>query len=344
MNGSPENAIDFVLLWVDGADPVWQKKKNEYQKKENRAGYDASAKRYRDYGLLKYWFRGVEKYAPWVHKVFLITDEQTPDWLNRDCPKLVCVDHKDYIPREDLPTFSANPIELNLHRIDELGERFVFFNDDMFLTRSVSPDFFFKSGLPVLNPQISLTTPGSYSAFAHITLNNTMLINQRFNARKTILKAPGKWILPWKVGTKSAVKNLLPLVTGRFTGFSNPHLASPFLKSTLFEVWEQYPEYLAKTSHNRFRSYEDVSQYLFFEWQLATGKFVPQKRKKLGRYFESAEDGEMIAASIRRQEYPMVCINDVDDDASDESFMNTCRSLKEAFESILGEKSAFEKA
>lgn len=335
--------IDFVLLWVDGSDPVWLQKKIEYQKKENKAGYDASAKRYRDYGLLKYWFRAVEKYAPWVHKVFLVTDGQVPEWLNREYPRLVCVDHRDYIPAEYLPTFSANPIELNLHRIAGLSEQFVFFNDDMFLMQEVKPEFFFRNGMPVLNPQISLTTPASYSAFAHITLNNTMLINQRFNARKVILKNPEKWILPWKVGARSALKNLLPLVTGRFTGFSNPHLASPFLKSVLCEVWDQYPEYLVKTSHNRFRSYEDVSQYLFFEWQLATGRFVPQKRKKLGRYFESAEDSGMIAEAIRNGVYPMICINDVDDNASDESFMNVCRKLKEAFETILGEKSSFEK-
>ena len=79
MNGSPENAIDFVLLWVDGADPVWQKKKNEYQKKENRAGYDASAKRYRDYGLLKYWFRGVERFAPWVNRIYFLGPQGVSD-------------------------------------------------------------------------------------------------------------------------------------------------------------------------------------------------------------------------------------------------------------------------
>ncbi len=46
--------IDFVIMWVDGNNIEWQKEKNKY-----RAPQEISVNRYRDWGFLKYWFRGV---------------------------------------------------------------------------------------------------------------------------------------------------------------------------------------------------------------------------------------------------------------------------------------------
>lgn len=34
--------------------------------------------RYRDWENLKYWFRGVETFAPWVNKVYFITYGHIP--------------------------------------------------------------------------------------------------------------------------------------------------------------------------------------------------------------------------------------------------------------------------
>ena len=74
--------IDFVIPWVDGADLEWKKSFNQYCPKEKQKLIDLSDERYRDYGLLKYWFRGVEKFAPYVRKVHFITNGQKPAWLN----------------------------------------------------------------------------------------------------------------------------------------------------------------------------------------------------------------------------------------------------------------------
>lgn len=135
--------IDFVIPWVDGSDPEWRKSKNKYSGKIDEP-VDITDARYRDWDILKYWFRGVEKYAPWVHKIYFVTCGQKPDWLNENHEKLILVNHEDYIPREYLPTFSANPIELNFHRIKNLSEHFVYFNDDVFITSKVEPEVFFK--------------------------------------------------------------------------------------------------------------------------------------------------------------------------------------------------------
>ena len=81
-------------------------------------------------GLLKYWFRAVEAYAPWVGQVHFITWGHLPEWLNTQCPKLHIVNHEDYIPEKYLPTFSANPIELNITAaLNDPGIRMVCIND-----------------------------------------------------------------------------------------------------------------------------------------------------------------------------------------------------------------------
>ena len=112
--------IDFVVLWVDGSDPKWLKEKNKYS--DSKIDIDDTIARYRDMKTFKYWFRAVEKYTPWVNKIHFITWGHVPDWLDTTNPKLNIVNHKDYIPKEYLPTFNSNVIELNLHRIEDLSE------------------------------------------------------------------------------------------------------------------------------------------------------------------------------------------------------------------------------
>ena len=73
--------IDLVYLWVNGNDPKWQAKRDACigrptERQENCKG------RYADSGELKYSLRSIEKYAPWVRKIFIVTDDQTPEWLN----------------------------------------------------------------------------------------------------------------------------------------------------------------------------------------------------------------------------------------------------------------------
>ncbi len=82
--------IDFVVTWVDGNDTVWREKKNRFDKSVDTSQKSMnSVKAYREWGTFKYWFRGVEKFAPWVNKVYLDTDNQKPSWLNIYSDKLV---------------------------------------------------------------------------------------------------------------------------------------------------------------------------------------------------------------------------------------------------------------
>ena len=325
--------IDFVVPWVDGSDPQWIKEFNKYCPEEKRI-LDVSAIRYRDYGLLRYWFRGVEKFAPWVRKVHFVTCGQKPDWLNLAAPKLNWVKHTDYIRAEYLPVFSSHPIEIGMRAINDLAEHFVYFNDDFFLTAPVKESFFFRKGLPcdsAVLGTISLTDIG------HILLNNNNLINARFNKREVIRNHFSKWLNP-KYGA-DLIRTLLLLPYAGFTGFHNTHYASPYTKSLLDEVCNAFPDAVETTMKNRFRSQQDVNQYLFQDYRFCTGQFYPINPNRKKKMFTLSDSILASAADcIRKQKVSEIVLNDSDD----VDFEKAKIVLTEAFESILPEKSSFE--
>ena len=144
-NLKESNTIDFVVTWLDSSDPAWQKEFVKFKKETTESTESA---RFRNLDIFNYWFRAVEQFAPWVNKVFLVTNGTFPKWINRSHPKLVLVKHSDYIPEEFLPTFNSITIELFMHKIKGLSEHFVYFNDDFFLNSPTKPELFFCNGLP----------------------------------------------------------------------------------------------------------------------------------------------------------------------------------------------------
>ncbi|WP_455543289.1 Stealth CR1 domain-containing protein [Intestinibacter sp.] len=327
--------IDFVIPWVDGSDPKWKAEKDKHQKV--KYSQIEENKYYRDWDLLKYWFRGVEKFSPWVNNIYFITWGHIPKWLNIEHPKLKIVNHKDYMPKEFLPTFCSHAIELNIHRIEGLSEQFVYFNDDIFLTDYVKKSDFFKNGIPCDSAIIQPIYPASREeGFYHILSSDIALINLNFKKRKVMKNNIFKWI-NLKYG-KYGLLNIYFSLINKFEGFRNFHLASPFLKSTLEEVWEKEYDKLYTSSTHKFKNYEDVNQYIFKYWQFAKGKFYPSKYN-IGKYFETAKDCNEICNSIKNQKYKMICINDTIE-YIDFDFVK--REIENAFEKILPEKSHFE--
>lgn len=138
--------IDAVYTWVDGSDETWKRKKMEYCQKSNREiSADAqSDARFMDNEELKYSIRSLFKYASWINNIYIITDNQIPNWLNENCPKIKIIDHKEIFQNHEvLPTFSSRAIETTLHHIPGLSEYFIYLNDDMFIGDFCVPEYFF---------------------------------------------------------------------------------------------------------------------------------------------------------------------------------------------------------
>ena len=147
----PDFSVDVVYTWVDGNDPVLAAKRIVHLPPEERRDDDAQGENlFRDNQELRYSLRSLEMFAPWVRRVFIVTDGQRPAWLEEH-PGIRLVDHEEIIPSEYLPTFSSPVIEAFLHRIPGLGEHYLYFNDDVFLSAPCVPgDFFTPNGLPYL--------------------------------------------------------------------------------------------------------------------------------------------------------------------------------------------------
>lgn len=103
-----------------------------------------SRSRYEDNEELRFSLRSVDEFAPWVRRVFLVTNGQVPAWLRLDHPRLRIVTHKEIFRNSShLPTFNSAAIEMHLHRIPNLARRFIYMNDDVFFGAPIHPDDFF---------------------------------------------------------------------------------------------------------------------------------------------------------------------------------------------------------
>ena len=337
--------IDFVMPWVDGSDPAWQAVKRRYEAEgENASPGDVDANadcRWRDYGLLRYWFRAVERFAPWVGRVFFVTCGQKPDWLDESNPKLRLVNHADYIPEEWLPTFQARTIELNLHRIEDLSERFVFFNDDMFLLRDTKPGTFFRRGLPVIPCDLAVPRWIGYSNSSRTALNNAGILKHSMDVDAQIRMNLWKFVNVRALGFLRAAKNLASFLVNRvYIPGTFGHLPMPHLKSTLAEIWRRQPNVMERTSKYRFRTNDSVNQWLVRLHHIMKGEFSVRKPIR-NAVFTLGRNNEELARTVREQKIPMICINDASMDT--QTYTDSKREIQAAFDALLPQPSKFEK-
>lgn len=236
-------SIDLVYLWVDGNDPKWQAKRNSFFGRKVENSSTNFNGRYINNDELKYSLRSVEKYAPWIRKIFIITDDQTPEWLDIENPKIKIVDHKDILPHNSLPCFNSNVIEHFVNKIPNLSEHFLLSCDDMFFNKTVLPTTFFApDGFPI------------------IRLNRKPFRRFRWFLREKIFRKPHKLF-------SISMFNAAELVKQKFGVFFNGlphHNIESYLKSDCRRVSEQIFKNeidLMKTNH--VRGVNDVARILY---------------------------------------------------------------------------------
>jgi len=333
--------IDFVVTWLDASDPVWQEQ-CQYYMSGNRG--DKSMARFRDMNIFRYWFRAVEKYAPWVNKVYLVTNGKFPDWINKDNPKLVLVKHEDFMPKEILPTFNSCAIELHLHRIKGLSEHFVYFNDDMLLNGPVTPDYFFKNGLPCDHNKETCFNVPIYTQKERFNIYMSMLsdigiVNAHFNRWKTVCQSPWRWF-GLHLGFKGVLMSIILMKQRLFVGFSTYHTEQTYLKSTFEEVWAKEPEFL-QSSCTRFREDVIANPYLFRYWQLAKNQFYPQKKRNTTIHLLSRKNIEHIEDTLNNPRIASICLNDTAL-CPDDDFGFICQQIAKFMDKKYPSKSTFE--
>ena len=338
--------VDFVIPWLDGSDIQWRIEKKRWEETtsgQSSSGEDANGIfRFRsDTEMLRYWFRGIETFAPWVNRIHFVTCGQKPSWLNENHSKLNLVNHVDFIPLKYLPTFNSNAIEMNFHRIPGLSEQFVYFNDDMFLLQPVDATYFFRNGAPVLANNLRYPIDIGYNNWSRHIFNDYCLVNKSFDISASIWKNRKKWFSGSALGLKRARRNFICYWANRTLPVSTfGHMANPHLKSSFEEIWEKWPDVLDISCSHKFRSDDQVNQWLAVAWNLAKGTFYPVHEKGRSLIVNiSPKRIDEVDATIRQQKYPQICVNDSQFNTDPEKCSQVIHC---AFESILPMKSSFE--
>ncbi len=327
--------IDFVITWVDMNDPKWQAQFSKYSSNKNNTKNGVSEARFRESGFLKYWFRGVEKFAPWVRKIHFVTSGQKPEWLDVNNPKIHLVNHEDFIPAAYLPTYNSVVIERYMHRISGLSEHFVYFNDDFYIINHLRKERFFQNGLPCDIAVFSYNP--SWSQWYKRIKNNIRIINRHFNKKEVMALHHDKWFCK-SYGMKARWNYILKFYD-KFITLRTPHNAQPYLKSTFHEVWAAAEKELTETSVNRFRALNDYTPELFRTWQICKGNFTPYNTYNDTKMFPLMVRPKQAVKAIRQQSYTLICLND---NIHIRNYDLVMSNIRNAFQQILPEKSSFE--
>ncbi|MCG8184102.1 Stealth CR1 domain-containing protein [Tenacibaculum piscium] len=150
--------IDAVITWVDGEDEVHQQKILPFLEDKKQVKNKGFRTRFDQVEEIKYTVNSILKYATFIRNIYIVTDNQIPNFLknqdeNQEKYKNVFIINHTQIFKEDsefLPVFNCRPIETKLYNIPNLSEHFIYFNDDMFLLRKVEISDFFIDGKPVI--------------------------------------------------------------------------------------------------------------------------------------------------------------------------------------------------
>ena len=337
--------IDFVLPWVDGSDIEWQKRKDNYNPIKSN---ENSSSRFRDMETLRYVLRSIEQNCPWYHKIYIITEGHYPKWLNIEHEKIVLITHEElYFDKSHLPIFSSSSIEMNLANIKGLSDKFVYLNDDTIIMNKIEKSRFFIDNKPVdflshgWIPRNSLFGKlRRMDAWVHSINNNLKLINKKFSP----LKLNKNSLYHSSYNTKTKISNfLLANIYKKIVWLEHWHHPIPYLKSTLIDVHKEFEKEMMICSSNKFRRTNDLTQYLYRYWQLASENFYPYKHNDglIANVTSIEVLNNMIEKIEKNQNINFVCFND-DLNLSDLEFSRVKGKLNLFLEKYFPNKSSFE--
>ena len=277
--------IDMVFSWVDGSSIEFQRARAKRMQNYVVGDGDDSDARFRQINELKYALRSIYMFAPWVRRIFIVTDSPRPEWL-AEHPAVTLVRSEDHFADVSvLPTHNSHAVEAQLHHIDGLAEHFLYSNDDMFFGRPISPDIFFSPGgitkFVEASTRIGLgDSDPSRSGFENAARVNRRLLRERF---------------------------------GKVTTRHLEHSAAPMRKSVLHELEAEFPEDFRRTAASRFRSATDISvtNSLYHYYGLMTGRAVVQTNARV-KYIETTLKSALPSMDrlLKRRDQDMFCLND----------------------------------
>lgn len=277
--------IDLVFSWVDGTDLEFQRARARQMQSYVVGEGDDHEARFRQLDELRYALRSVHLFAPWIRRIFVVTDSPRPHWL-AEHPKVTFVRSEEFFADPSvLPTHNSQAVESQLHHIPGIAEHFLYSNDDMFFGRAVSPSMFFS--------------PGGVSSFIEAT---------------TRVGLGGA--TPERSGFENAARVNRALLEDRFGVTITRHLehcAAPLRSSIMAELEVEFAEDFARTAASRFRSRTDISvtNSLYHYYALLTGRAVVRTDVKV-KYVDTTMRAGLVQMEklLTKRSFDMFCLND----------------------------------
>jgi len=317
----PDTKVDIVYLWVNSNDKKWQNKRQKSFKvllkkhKHDMALYANTDGRFRDNGELIYNLRCLEKFFPNHGHIYIVTDEQRPDWLTQT-DKITIIDHQDIIQKKIDPIFASAHIESYIHHIPKLSEDFFYLNDDIFFGMPVDLNWWFNKKLKYF-----------FESEPHDV----------FESLQPDLLSPINSSIQSSLWLKKKYKD--------YKHQQNPlaHAPRPYKKSLLLKIEKEAADLFSKVRSKSFRSWKTPAIMVDFvpRWLKYQGYAKIDQTSSF--YIESGSKDIELKLNLLTQEFgkiPFFCINDTCDNAK----ANDKRLLlvKEKLQQLLPKKSSFE--
>jgi hypothetical protein len=320
--------VDVVYLWVDGNDLQWRARRRLARQRltsadhVDLAAYSNVEGRFRDNDELRHSLRALEQFFPDHGHVYLVTDQQTPQWL-RWHPRLTVIDHRELIPACALPTFDSGNIESYIHRIPRLSERYIYFNDDVFLGAPLDlRNWFFEGGV--------------FAGWSHDAPVSDVALQPGSTALENACRRSVAWL------RHDAAMSAHPPYVADFRTFA--HAPRPMLKSVMLALEGIAPELFLSVRSTVFRNWEHptlVSDFVL-RWSLVHG-FAKIRDYRFSHVSTGAPDASAALQGIanRLGHIDFFCVNDTTDDAHCED--PRLSSARSALAAMFQTPSSFEK-
>ena len=302
--------IDVVIAWVDGSDPELSKKRMNYlDSNEKDLIPGANPTRFHSLNEISYCVLSILKFAPFVRKIFIVTDKQNPNidnvvkqYFPERVSDIQIVDHSEIFQgyEDYLPTFNSICISNMLWRIKELSNKFVYFNDDIFLVRHLKPSVWFQDNQPVLRGK------WMFPPYERLIWDSLKSFFQ-----SSILGKQTKRVSSFQVNQWNAA-----LLHGfKFRYFLSGHTPLALDKRRLKDYFTLHPEILKENLKYRFRNYSQFNtvalanhlEYINGNRNLVSSQAIyaqPNNRKSnyLDRKFKQSESEDILFLCIQSLE------------------------------------------
>ena len=277
--------VDAVYTWVNGCDPAWQRVRQNTRKELNlpddsqESGF---ADRYIQNGEIQLSLQSLKRFAPWIRRIYIVTMNQIPPYLPPDLD-IQIVDHTEILSADALPTFNSFAIETALHKIPDLAEHFIYFNDDMFLGSPVRiADFFNEKGqciMPWVDNNVVQHSRRNTNSYESALYTSSLHVAKQFGIKEAahICRYPS-------------------------------HTVVPKTKFSMIEAWRIFPTEMKQTERSRFRQFEQTIHFITNYIDLASGRAILQAGD--ARYF--ATDIALKEHWLSHRSVPkLFCVNQV---------------------------------